>query len=131
MWSLGTLRTWRPLSPPLAASERTRAGTFDGATVFAQRVAEAANAADHHPDIDIRYPDRMFIALMTQAVDGLTGRNRIHLDVTVPHDQAEARVAAAIAAGGHLVSDTRARAFWILADVEGNEACICTWQDRG
>lgn len=57
-------------------------------------------------------------------------RNRIHLDVVVPHDQAEARVAAALAAGGHLVSDTRAPAFWVLADVEGNEACICTWQGR-
>ena len=20
--------------------------------------------------------------------------------------------------------------FWILADAEGNEACVCTWQDR-
>ena len=58
-------------------------------------------------------------------------RNRIHLDVTVPHDVAEARIAAALAAGGRLVSDRAARAFWILADPEGNEACICTWQDRG
>jgi 4a-hydroxytetrahydrobiopterin dehydratase len=58
-------------------------------------------------------------------------RNRIHLDVTVPHDVAVERVAAAIAAGGHLVSDTRAPAFWVLADAEGNEACVCTWQARG
>ena len=57
-------------------------------------------------------------------------RNRIHLDVTVADDQAEARVAAALAAGGVLVSDARARAFWVLADVEGNEACVCTWLDR-
>ncbi len=57
-------------------------------------------------------------------------RNRIHLDVVVPHDEAEDRIAAALAAGGRLVSDDRARAFWILADVEGNEACLCTWQDR-
>jgi len=57
-------------------------------------------------------------------------RNRIHLDVTVPHDQVEARVTAAIAAGGHLVSDRRAPAFWVLADVEGNEACLCTWRGR-
>jgi 4a-hydroxytetrahydrobiopterin dehydratase len=57
-------------------------------------------------------------------------RNRIHLDVTVPHDEAEARVAAALEAGGHLVSDARARAFWVLADAEGNEVCVCTWQDR-
>jgi 4a-hydroxytetrahydrobiopterin dehydratase len=29
-------------------------------------------------------------------------RNRIHVDISVPHDQAEARIAAAIAAGGRL-----------------------------
>jgi 4a-hydroxytetrahydrobiopterin dehydratase len=57
-------------------------------------------------------------------------RNRIHVDVTVPHDVAEARVTAAIAAGGHLVSDDRAPSFWVLADAEGNEACVCTWQSR-
>lgn len=58
-------------------------------------------------------------------------RNRIHVDVTVPHDQGEARVAAALAAGGTLVSADRAPAFWVLADAEGNEACVCTWQARG
>ena len=57
-------------------------------------------------------------------------RNRIHLDVTVPHDVAQQRIAAALAAGGTLVSDKAAPAFWILADPEGNEACICTWQGR-
>jgi 4a-hydroxytetrahydrobiopterin dehydratase len=57
-------------------------------------------------------------------------RNRIHLDVSVPHDEAEARVEAALAAGGTLVRDTRAPAFWVLADAEGNEACVCTWQNR-
>ena len=59
-----------------------------------------------------------------------TQRNRIHLDLTVPHDDAVARVEAALAAGGRLVSDDHARAFWILADSEGNEVCVCTWQDR-
>ena len=57
-------------------------------------------------------------------------RNRIHIDVTVAHDVAEERVAATITAGGKLVSEKAARAFWVLADAEGNEACICTWQDR-
>jgi 4a-hydroxytetrahydrobiopterin dehydratase len=57
-------------------------------------------------------------------------RNRIHLDVDVPHDEGEARVRAAIAAGGTLLSDARAPAFWVLADPEGNEACVCTWQGR-
>jgi 4a-hydroxytetrahydrobiopterin dehydratase len=57
-------------------------------------------------------------------------RNRIHFDVTVSHDEAKARVAAAIQAGGRLVSEAHARSFWVLADVEGNEVCVCTWQDR-
>jgi 4a-hydroxytetrahydrobiopterin dehydratase len=57
-------------------------------------------------------------------------RNRIHFDITVSHDEADARVAAALAAGGQLVSDRHARSFWVLADVEGNEICVCTWQDR-
>jgi 4a-hydroxytetrahydrobiopterin dehydratase len=57
-------------------------------------------------------------------------RNRIHVDVWVPHDQAEARVAAAIAAGGHLVTDRQAPACWTLADAEGNEVDVATWQGR-
>jgi 4a-hydroxytetrahydrobiopterin dehydratase len=54
-------------------------------------------------------------------------RNRIHLDIWVPHDQAEARVAAAVAAGGRVVSDEMAPSGWVLADPEGNEACVATW----
>jgi 4a-hydroxytetrahydrobiopterin dehydratase len=57
-------------------------------------------------------------------------RNRIHFDITVAHDEADARIAAAVAAGGRILSDRRARAFWVLADAEGNEICVCTWQDR-
>lgn len=55
-------------------------------------------------------------------------RGRIHLDVWVPHDQAEQRVAAAVEAGGRLVTDEFAPSWWVLADAEGNEACVCTWQ---
>ncbi|MDV3125216.1 4a-hydroxytetrahydrobiopterin dehydratase [Mycobacterium sp. 21AC1] len=58
------------------------------------------------------------------------GRNRIHLDIDVPHDAAPARIEAALAAGGTLLNDRAAPAFWVLADAEGNEACICTWQGR-
>jgi pterin-4a-carbinolamine dehydratase len=57
-------------------------------------------------------------------------RNRIHFDMTVSHDEADARVAAALAHGGTLVTDRHARAFWVLADAEGNEVCVCTWEDR-
>ena len=56
-------------------------------------------------------------------------RNRIHVDVSVPHDQAEARVAAALAAGGRLIS-AHAPQYWTLADSEGNEVDIATWQGR-
>jgi 4a-hydroxytetrahydrobiopterin dehydratase len=57
-------------------------------------------------------------------------RNRVHFDITVAHDEAEPRVRAALAAGGRLVDDTFARSFWVLADAEGNEVCVCTWTDR-
>ena len=57
-------------------------------------------------------------------------RNRIHLDISVPHDEAEARIRATLAAGGKVTYDAEAPAFWVLADAEGNEACITTWQGR-
>jgi 4a-hydroxytetrahydrobiopterin dehydratase len=57
-------------------------------------------------------------------------RNRIHVDISVPHDEAQRRIQAALGAGGVLVSDAEAPAFWVLADAEGNEACITTWQGR-
>jgi 4a-hydroxytetrahydrobiopterin dehydratase len=57
-------------------------------------------------------------------------RNRIHFDISVPHDEAQARMQAALAAGGRLVYVAEAPAFWVLADAEGNEACITTWQGR-
>jgi len=57
-------------------------------------------------------------------------RNRIHFDICVPHDEAARRIEAALAAGGRLVSASQAPAFWVLADIEGNEACVTTWQGR-
>jgi 4a-hydroxytetrahydrobiopterin dehydratase len=191
------------------------AGSFAAAAEFVAQIAAAADAADHHPDVDLRYPGVVQVALTTHASGGLTTadvdlattisalaaggglasrpaapqrvevaidaididavrpfwkavlayvdeptppgqqitavvdplrigpafwfqqmaeprpqRNRIHIDITVPHDEAEARIAAALDAGGTLVTDAYARSFWVLADVEGNEVCVCTWQDR-
>jgi 4a-hydroxytetrahydrobiopterin dehydratase len=57
-------------------------------------------------------------------------RNRIHLDLKIPDDLAQQRIDRAVTAGGKLLSAESARAFWVLADPEGNEVCICTWQDR-
>ncbi len=196
---------------------RFRAPGFAAAADLVAAIAAAADAADHHPDIDVRYPGVVHVRLTTHAagravtdldvalartvsalaaersatpdpvsaqvselaldaldigavlpfwravlgyVDDVVtdqietvhaikdplrigpslwfqqmdeprpGRNRFHLDVIVPHDMAAERLEAALAAGGTLVSDSYAKAWWILADAEGNEACICTWQDR-
>lgn len=57
-------------------------------------------------------------------------RNRIHVDVFVPPDQAEARVAAAVAAGGTVVRHTQRPLGWTLADPEGNEADVATCLGR-
>jgi 4a-hydroxytetrahydrobiopterin dehydratase len=57
-------------------------------------------------------------------------RNRIHFDVVVPHDETERRIQATLDAGGRLINDSEAPAFWVLADPEGNEACVCTWLGR-
>lgn len=52
-------------------------------------------------------------------------RNRIHVDVYVPRGTAEQRVADTLAAGGRLVTDEFAPSWWVLADAEGNELCVC------
>ncbi|MFF4398505.1 VOC family protein [Streptomyces sp. NPDC001480] len=76
-------------------------------------------------------PFRLGPALWFQQMDrARPQRNRIHLDVSVPHDEALLRVEAALAAGGRLVSARRAPAFWVLADAEDNEVCVTTWQGR-
>lgn len=57
-------------------------------------------------------------------------RNRVHVDVSVPHDQAEARVASVLAAGGRILGDQNAPAWWSLIDTEGNVVDVATWQGR-
>ena len=189
------------------------APSFLDAVAFIGEIADAAEAANHHPDLDLRYR-RLHVRLSSHDAHGLTDRdgalaatiseraaargisaepsastglevaidaldidavlpfwraalayeddppdegrvlsihdpggvgpgfwfqqmdeprpqrNRIHLDVIVPEDEVDDRIEAILAAGGTLVSDAAARAFWVLADPEGNEACLCTWEDR-
>lgn len=198
---------WRYLLGAITAD--FRAGDFTAAAALAASVAAVADEADHHPDLDVRYPDRVRVTFTSHSAGGLTDldvtlarrvsaiaadagarsepqvpqeielaidtldadrirpfwaavlgyevaadgalvdplrlgpsvwfqqmdeprtdRDRLHVDVTVPHDVAQERVAAALAAGGTLVEDRFARSWWVLADADGNEACVCTWQDR-
>jgi 4a-hydroxytetrahydrobiopterin dehydratase len=58
------------------------------------------------------------------------GGGAIHVAIWVPHEQAEARIAAALAAGGRLVRDDFAPSWWTLADAAGNEADIATTMSR-
>ena len=88
---------------------------------------------DQHPTDgdELNDPAAAGPALWFQATDPHDEpRMRFHVDVWVPHDCADQRVADALAAGGSMVSDAAAPSFWVLADAEGNKACICTWQDR-
>jgi 4a-hydroxytetrahydrobiopterin dehydratase len=58
------------------------------------------------------------------------GGGAIHVAVWVPYEQAEARIAAALAAGGRMVRDKFAPSWWTLADAAGNEADIATTKGR-
>lgn len=187
---------------------RFRAASFPAAGALIGQIADAAEMADHHPDLELRYPGVVHVLLTTHATGGLTDadvglartiselarradaepepsvsqvvevaidtmdadrirpfwaavlgyresdgalvdpngsgpsfwfqemdeprreRSRFHIDIDVAHDVAVQRVEAAVAAGGRLVTDEFSRAWWVLADADGNEACICTWQDR-
>jgi hypothetical protein len=57
-------------------------------------------------------------------------RNRIHVDLFVPDDQAPARIDAALAAGGRITYDAQAPAWWTIADPEGNEVDIAVAAGR-
>jgi pterin-4a-carbinolamine dehydratase len=57
-------------------------------------------------------------------------RNRIHVDLFVPDDQAGARIDAALAAGGRIVYDDEAPEWWTVADPEGNEVDIAVAAGR-
>jgi 4a-hydroxytetrahydrobiopterin dehydratase len=56
-------------------------------------------------------------------------RHAMHIDVSVPREQAEVRLAAAVAAGGVIVDASHAPSYWILADRSGNKVCIAAWPD--
>ena len=57
-------------------------------------------------------------------------RQRWHLDLWVAAEVADARISAAVAAGGTVVDDSEAPSFTVLADPEGNKVCVCTFLDR-
>lgn len=198
------LDDWRKLAQALHA--RFLTGDFVRGLAFVTAVSDAAEQANHHPDVTLTYPyvdlslishdvgrltqrdldlarriseiareqgiaaapgsvaelelaldsadsaavGPFWAALLTGSPDALDGddvvdpngrvpllwfqdtdphetpRQRFHVDLWVPHDVADQRIAAAVAAGGRVVDDTNAPSFVVLADPEGNKACVCT-----
>lgn len=202
------LTDWRQLFEALHT--RFATGGFNQGLALVTRIAELADEANHHPDVDLRYP-HVNVKLFSHDVFGLTSRDldlaraisaaaadlgisadpaanavveialdtwdhaeikpfwaavlglvdspetgpavydpsgsqptlwfqdtdrhdeprqRFHLDIRVPADAAEERIAAALAAGGVLVSDERAPRFTVLADAQGNKVCVTTGLGR-
>jgi 4a-hydroxytetrahydrobiopterin dehydratase len=56
-------------------------------------------------------------------------RHAMHVNVSVAREQAEQRLAAALATGGQVLMQTQDLAAWILADRAGNRVCVNAWPD--
>jgi 4a-hydroxytetrahydrobiopterin dehydratase len=91
------------------------------AAAFGYRHLGGEDAIDPHR----RNPHLMFHELEPPK----PGRGRVHIDVSVPADQAEARVAAAIAAGGRIADDSHAPMWWTLASPDNHGVDIAAWPD--
>ena len=116
------LDDWRRLAQALHA--RFRTGDFVTGLEFVTAVTAAAERANHHPDVTLTYP-----VVDVRGV-GVEPSALAHIDLWVPHDVAEERIAAAVSAGGRVVDDENAPSFVVLADPEGNRACVCTCLNR-
>ncbi len=103
--------------------------TPDVASVRPFWLAVLGRPADDRGD-DVRDPEGDMDTLWFQPSGAEEGRQRFHYDVRVPPEVAQARIDAALAAGGTLVSDDEAPAFVVLADPEGNQVCVCTSAGR-
>jgi len=66
------LTDWRVLFFMLHA--RFRTGDFDTGLKFLKKIGKAADKADHHPDVDLSYP-QVDIRLQSHDVGGLTSRD--------------------------------------------------------
>jgi 4a-hydroxytetrahydrobiopterin dehydratase len=80
------------------------------------------------PEEDLVDPHGRLAPFWFEEMDELRaeGAGSIHLVAWVPWDQADARIAAGIAAGGRVVRHNEEEGFWTLADAAGNEIDIAT-----
>jgi hypothetical protein len=100
----------------------------DVAAVRAFWVAALGYTNDRRAGLtDIHDPRRLNPVLVFQEIDALETerrrqRNRIHVELVVASDLAQARLATMIEAGGRLLEESEDR--WRVADPEGNELVI-------
>jgi hypothetical protein len=69
-------------------------------------------------------PVLVFQELDTSETERRRQRNRVHFELAVPSDLAQARLATTVAAGGRILDESEDR--WRVADPEGNEMVIVT-----
>lgn len=121
----------RPASGPVSRLE-IALDTPDRAQVipFWEAVFGLVRAENPELGVDLTDPADTLPTLWFQQSGDEEPRQRWHHDLWIDPAEVQPRIAAAIAAGGRLVSDEQAPAYWILADPEGNKICLCTWQDR-
>jgi 4a-hydroxytetrahydrobiopterin dehydratase len=135
--STGDVELAREIS---AAARELGAAADPSAVQHVQVAVDALVVADVRPfwravlgyretgDEDVVDPARRGPTFWFQPMDApRPQRNRIHLDVYLPPDQVQARIAAALGAGGRIVDDTHAPQWWTLADPEGNEVDLAVW----
>jgi 4a-hydroxytetrahydrobiopterin dehydratase len=103
----------------------------DAASVLPFWAAVLAMEQQSGPGDDLLDPSGVLPLVWFQDSGSEEPRQRWHPDVWVDPAQVQPRIEAALAAGGTLVSDAQAPSFWVLADAQGNNVCLCTWQDRG
>ena len=97
---------------------------------FWQAVLGYERRADS-PDEDLVDPRSRGASFWFESMDQpRQGGGAIHMAVWVPRELADARVEAALAAGGHVVRDTYAPTWWTLADSAGNEVDVATTTGR-
>jgi Glyoxalase-like domain len=100
----------------------------DVAAVRAFWVAALGYTPDRRAGVsDIHDPRRLNPVMVFQELDASETerrrqRNRIHVELAVPSDLGQTRLATAVAAGGRLLDESEDR--WRVADPEGNEMVI-------
>jgi 4a-hydroxytetrahydrobiopterin dehydratase len=97
------------------------------APVWAALLTGNAKAQGHgSPSDEIRDPTgRVPNLWFGDADEHETPRQRFHIEVYVPPEVADQRIAAALATGGTVVDDSDAPSLTVIADQDGNKGIVC------